>query len=253
MVRNELLGYVSRRFGTRTPGAALTLRFVGLGQSQIDHTMKQHLVLPPDVTTSSQFDGLRVDFTFSLPEDSPKARKRLQTLKAQLLAVPELRQALYADDPAVTLEDHVLSLLERRGAKLAVVELASGGHLAAGLLGAQRAGNRLAGAVAADDEESLRRLLGLGADAGLAAPAGRRLELLGAAASKATGALWAVVVGPVVSPGQGQPAQVEVVLCGPDGNHALRLPVRGGPNWRSYLATEVLDQLRRWLRPEGKP
>lgn len=253
MVRNELVGYLSRRFGTRMPGAALTLRFVGLGQSQIDHAMKQHLVLPPDVVTLSEFDGPRVDFTFRLPEDSPAARERLETLKSQVLAVKELQDALYADDPAITLEEHVLRLLERRGAKLAVVELASGGHLASGLLDAQSAGARLAGLVAAADEGSLRRLLGRANDGGTTAPAGGRLELLGAAAAKATGAEWAVVVGPVLPAGQGRPAQVEVALYGPEGCKHLRLPVRGGENWRNYLATDVLDQLRRLLGPAAKP
>lgn len=253
MVRNELVGYLSRRFGTRMPGAALTLRFVGLGQSQIDHAMKQHLVLPPDVVTLSEFDGPRVDFTFRLPEDSPAARKRLEALKSQVLAVKELQDALYADDPAITLEEHVLRLLERRGAKLAVVELASGGHLASGLLDAQSAGARLAGLVAAADEGSLRRLLGRANDGGTTAPAGGRLELLGAAAAKATGAEWAVVVGPVLPAGQGRPAQVEVALYGPEGCKHLRLPVRGGENWRNYLATDVLDQLRRLLGPAAKP
>ena len=53
-------------------GAALTLRFVGLGQSQIDQTLKDHVPLPKDVMTSSQFEGSRVDFTFSLPNDTAR-------------------------------------------------------------------------------------------------------------------------------------------------------------------------------------
>jgi nicotinamide-nucleotide amidase len=61
MVRDELIPYLSRRFGTRSPGASLTLRFVGLGQSQIDQTLKEHVPLPPDLT-SSQFEAAG-DFT----------------------------------------------------------------------------------------------------------------------------------------------------------------------------------------------
>ena len=49
MVRDELVPYLSRRFGTRLPGAALTLRFVGVGQSRIQQTFEEHAVLPPDV------------------------------------------------------------------------------------------------------------------------------------------------------------------------------------------------------------
>jgi len=252
MVQSELVGYLSRRFGTRMPGAALTLRFVGLGQSQIDHALKQHLTLPPDVATSSQFDGLRVDFTFTLPEDTPAARHHLEGLKTEILAIAELRDCLYADDPATTLEDHVLGLLERRGAKLAVVELASGGRVAAGLLEARGASGRVAGIAAAGDEEPLRRLLPVADEVWSGAPAGKRLELLGTAAAKATGASFVAVVGPVLPPHDGYPAQVEIVFCDSEGNRHLRLPLRGGQNWRSYLATEVLDQLRRRLRPGPK-
>lgn len=253
MVSNELVRYLSRRFGTRPAGVALTLRFVGLGQSQIDHAIKQHLTLPPDVVTSSQFDGLRVDFTFTLPEDTAAARKRLDELKQQILAIPQLRDSLYAEDPVTTLEDHVLSLLERRGAKLAVVELASGGRVAAGLLEAQGANGRVASIAAAGDEAALHRLLPVGDEAWMAASPGRRLELLGAAAGKAAGAGWVAVVGPPLPPHEGRPAQVEIVFCSPEGNEHLLLSVRSGDNWRSYLATEVLDQLRRRLRAGPRP
>lgn len=251
MVRNELVGYLGRRFGTRPAAAALTLRFVGLGQSQIDHALKQHVALPPGVVTSSQFDGLRVDFSFSVPEDSPAARQRLDALKAQILALPELRDCLYADDPTTTLEEQVVALLERRGTTLAVVELASGGRVLAGLLESPRAAGQVAG-IAGDDAQSLCRLLSVADDLWRAAPAESRLELLGLAAAKATGAAWTVVVGPALPSQEGRPAQVDVVFCGPDGKQHRRFSVRGGPSWRSYLATEVLDQLRRRLRPDNK-
>ncbi|MGB2863596.1 MAG: hypothetical protein WBC05_09760, partial [Sedimentisphaerales bacterium] len=50
MVRNELVPYLSKRFGTRLPGYSLTLRFVGLGQSQIDQSLGDNVPLAPDIT-----------------------------------------------------------------------------------------------------------------------------------------------------------------------------------------------------------
>jgi nicotinamide-nucleotide amidase len=88
MVRDELVPYLSRRFGTRLPGRSLMLRFVGLGQSRIDQTLKDHVPLAPDITVSSQFEGSRVDFTFSLPHDTPRERARLDELKQKI--VPHL-------------------------------------------------------------------------------------------------------------------------------------------------------------------
>jgi len=58
MVRDELVPYLARRFGTRLPGCSLLLRFVGVGQSLIDHTMKEHVPLPPDVTVFSHFEEM---------------------------------------------------------------------------------------------------------------------------------------------------------------------------------------------------
>jgi nicotinamide-nucleotide amidase len=249
MVRDELVRYLHQRFGTRLRGASLTLRFVGLGQSQIDHAIKQHLALPPDVTTSSQFEGGRVDFTFSLPDDSPSARRRLDELKQQVLAIQELGDCAYAVDEKTTLEAHVERLLAARGAKLAVAEVASGGSLGAGLAGADGAGSVLAGAYLAPSEDRLRRLLAVADDAWSAATQGpARLELLANATARATGSQWVVVVGEAREDADGS-RYVDVAFKSAARWEPQRIAVRGtGETARSYLATQLLDQLRRRLR-----
>jgi len=130
MVRDELVPYLSRRFGTRLPGCSLMLRFVGLGQSQIDQTLKDRVPLSPDVTVSSQFQGSRVDFTFSLPDDTPGDRARLQDLKQKITEY--LGDYIYADSDT-SLEEHVVKLLEARKATLALAEVGSAGSLTAAL------------------------------------------------------------------------------------------------------------------------
>jgi len=119
MVRNELMPYLSKRFGTRLPGSSLTLRFVGLGQSQIDQSLKDNVTLAPDIMVSSQFEGGRVDFTFMLPEDTPQDRARLQELKKEI--IKHIGEYIYADDET-TLEEHVLKLLKARGERLALAD-----------------------------------------------------------------------------------------------------------------------------------
>jgi len=111
MVRDELVPYLSRRFGTRKPGCSVTIRFVGLGQSQVDQTLKDHIPLPSDVMTWSRFEGGRVDFTFSLPDDTPRNRELLDELKQKL--IQHLGANVYADDET-SLEEHVIRLLQRR-------------------------------------------------------------------------------------------------------------------------------------------
>jgi nicotinamide-nucleotide amidase len=240
MVRNELVPYLSRRFGTRLPGCALTLRFVGLGQSQIDQTLEDHVPLPPDVTVSSQFEGGRVDFTFSLPDDTPQDRARLQDLKQDI--VKYLGDNIYADDET-SLEAHVINLLEARSGTLVLAEVGSGGSFVAALSSADSAHRVLMGAHVAPTEETLRKLLGV--------TNSQRLEQLAESIAGTTTNRWVVVVGEV-QPGEGNASYVTVVFRRPDGTcENGRIRIGGsGELAQSRLVTRLLDEFRRILKPK---
>jgi len=247
MVREELIPYLSRRFGTRPLGASLTLRFVGLGQSQIDQTLKDHVPLPPDVMTSSQFEGSRVDFTFSLPKDTPENRARLQGLKTGILK--HLGNNIYAEDETTSLEDCVVKLLDARGQTLALAEVGSGGALAAALNGAKEAPRVLVGAHVAPTPERLRHLLGIRAESsdGNRTHAQEVQHFARAAADEAT-SQWAIAVGEIQKGDGG--SSVEVALRLPDGQVESRsVRVQGSDaSARVRLITDLLDQLWRKLR-----
>jgi len=247
MVRDELVPYLSRRFGTRLPGASLTLRFVGLGQSEIDQRLKEHVTLPPDAVTSSQFQGGRVDFTFTLPEDAPENRARLRTLKNQIAKY--LGDNLYGEGD-VSLEQHIVNLLTARGQRLALVEAGSGGHLAAALSDADSAGRVLQGAYMAPTVESLGRMLNVPADAWTAgASRGERAKLLVTAAVKATGCQWVVATSEVSRDANGT-GYVEAALRRVDGSvDSRKVQLRGsGELAMENLTTQLLDLLRRSLK-----
>jgi nicotinamide-nucleotide amidase len=239
MVRDELVPYLSRRFGTRLPGCSLTLRFVGLGQSQIDQTLDDHVHLPPDVTESSQFEGGRVDFTFTLPDDTPQGRARLQELKQKI--VKYLGDNIYADDET-SLESHVINLLEARGATLALAEVGSGGTFAAALSGVDSAHRVLAGAYVAPTEDTLRKLLGV--------TDSQRLERLADAVAGKTANRWVIVVGEARRD-EGNASYVTVLFRKPDGtceSRQIRIGI-SGELARSRLVTRLLDEFRRILKP----
>lgn len=248
MVRDELVPYLSRRFGTRTPGCRLLLRFVGLGQSQISHAIDAHAPLPADVAVFSQFEGGRVDYTFCLPDDTPQDRARLEELKRKILAIRELGDCVYADDET-SLEEHVAKLLAARTQRLALAEAGSGGALAAALAGAERARAALAGAYVAPTEDALRRLLGVPDQQWASATERGRIELLAAAAAERTGSPWAVAVGDAEPDPSGN-RSVAVVFRMPDGRTEQHtVPLRGSSDpARAHAATQLLDQLRRRLR-----
>jgi nicotinamide-nucleotide amidase len=247
MVHNELVPYLSRRFGTRLPGCSLTLRFVGLGQSQIDQTLKDHVPLPSDVMLSSQFEGGRVDFTFSLPDDTPRDRTRLQELKQKI--VEHLGDNMYADDET-SLEACVIKLLEARGATLALIEVGSGGSLAAAMSDADDAHHVLTGAYVAPTDDKMRRMLGVSdKDWTNIASDSQKVERLAKTVAGTTASQWVVAVGQVRTD-EGNAGYVTVVFRQPNGKCESRRIRAGGAGElaRSRLNTQLLDELRRRLR-----
>ncbi|MFH1719393.1 MAG: molybdopterin-binding protein [Planctomycetota bacterium] len=249
MVREELVPYLSRRFGTRSPGCSLRLRFVGLGQSQIDQMIKEHVALAPEIMVSSQFEGGRVDFTFSEADNTPQERARLEELKQQIMKY--LGEYIYADDNT-SLEEHVVGLLEARGVTLALAEIGSGGSLAATLSSADGSSRVLAGAYVAPTAEKLRNLLRIRLDLwtypGAPGPE-RKVEQLAIAAAQATQSQCAVAVGDSRNDENGN-GYVDVSFKLPDGrleSQAFRLS-GDGELARSRLSTQLLDQLRRRLK-----
>jgi nicotinamide-nucleotide amidase len=251
MVRDELVPYLSRRFGTRQPGCSLTLRFAGLGQSQVDQTLKDHVPLPADVTLTSQFENGRVDFTFLLPEDNEQNRARLDELKRGILQ--HLGQYVYAEDES-SLEQRILALLGESAGTLALVEAGSGGSLFTGFGGLEATRRRLTGDFVAPAEDKLRQMLRVPAAQWVSATASEaRVRLLAAAASELTGSPWIVAVGEL-QPADNGAAYVEVVFRSPNGTLECVRTRTGGsdPSARARLATQVLDQLRRRLIAYGK-
>lgn len=248
MVRDQLVPYLSRRFGTRTPGCSLTVRFVGLGQSQISHVLHEHCSLPAGVILSTQFEGRRVDFNFALPNDTPHDRARLDELRQRIVAIPELAASIYATDET-SLEELVGKRLAAHDWTLTVAEVGSAGGLAAALDGVDNAPGILAGAYVAPTEEHLCRLLRVADDDWSRGKAGlQRLDLLATAAAESTSSPWAIVVGEVQEGKDGR--FVEVVVRPPDGRlERLHLGLRArGELTRADLTTQLLDQLRRRLR-----
>lgn len=243
MVQNPLLTWLQRRYGVRPPGAALTLRFVGIGQSQIDQTLRDRVGLPPEVIVTSFFEGSRVDFTFSLPRHAESDGERLQRLAAEVRR--HLGEFCYAEGET-TLEEVVLRCLRSRGARLTLAEVASGGALAAALSSAPAAAEVVHGGLVAPTENQLAELLEADLTAGEVGSE-TRVRALAERAAKHGGSRWALVVGEA----HGEAGERRVWLAfKTDRTVRTRRLAAGEPSraGRAGLVTSVLDQVRRWLQ-----
>ncbi|MDI6449358.1 molybdopterin-binding protein [Anaerobaca lacustris] len=243
IVHSELVPYLARRFGTRLPGRSLMLRFVGLGQSEIDHRIKERMTLDADIIVGSQFEGGRVDFTFTLPDDTPREKQRLDDLKQKIVGI--FGESIYAADET-SLERHVVNLLRARGATMAMAEIGSGGMVAAALTGADGTGEVVLGAYVAPTMERLHHLLDVH-DANWAenASGGEAVPQLATAAARAAESGWAVAVGPLRDDGT-----VEVAFRRPSGAvESERIALRRYPDGHrdTRFVTTLLDRLRRKL------
>jgi nicotinamide-nucleotide amidase len=187
-----------------------------------------------------------VDFTFSLPQDTPKDRERLKELEQKI--TQHLGEYIYADDET-SLEQCVLGLLKARGQRLALAEVGSGGSLTAALSGADADGQILAGAFVAPTVETLYNLLKIDYDNPADESADQRIKRLALVVAKATESQWSVVVGDVRRDQNGS-GYVEVAFELPDGRlESRQVQISGsGELARARLSTQLLDQLRRGLR-----
>jgi nicotinamide-nucleotide amidase len=242
MVREQVLPWLRQRYGVREPGASLTLRFVGVGQSQIDQTIQERVKLPPEVIVTSLFEGSRVDFTFSLPGHTERDFERLRQLAAEVRR--HLGEFCYAEGE-ITLEEVVLRAVQNRGARLTLAEVASGGALAAALSSAPAAADVVRGSFVAPAEDQLAGLLEARLTPGEVGSE-TRVRALADAAAQHGGTRWAVVVGGA----HGDAGERQVWLAFKTGDNVqTRRLTAGEPSTagRAGLVTSVLDQLRRWL------
>lgn len=246
MVKNYLVPYLSRRYGTHLPGCSLTVRFVGLGQSQIDQTIDESITLPEGVTISSQFRDGRVDFTFTMSSDTPADHEALEELKKSLLA--QLPDAIYATDGRTSLEDAVISRLSERRERLALIELGTGGQLAASLTTVKSGGDVVVGSYVATDEKTLREMVPVdvtAASLGTGGSGGPKALMNVVARRHHAG--WVVYTSPIRK--QNDRLAIDVIIETPSGRVVQRtMPVRGREAEATVrLETAIVDLLRRQL------
>lgn len=144
MFQEEVIPYLQKHFDLHEHTSRLVARFYGIGQSQIDQTIKEKISLPEEVIVTSLFEGMRVDFFFTLPGKSSETQEKLNKIGAALRE--HLGSRIYAMDGQTTLEDVFLKKVAKEG-KLLIIDQATGGSVGAALYSRPSAAEVLLGNV----------------------------------------------------------------------------------------------------------
>lgn len=155
MVRDALIPWLQQRFGLRTFGSSALVRFVGIGESKIDQTLHEKVVLPADLVISSIFEAGRVDVSFFLPGSAAADQARMAELVDAVRV--QLGDRIY-DTAGLTLEDVVLERLSSLGRRLLLAEIGTGGAVGVSLNRSPGAGPAVAGGWVASDRRDLLEL-----------------------------------------------------------------------------------------------
>jgi nicotinamide-nucleotide amidase len=207
--------------GAGTTIATLTLRLAGIGESQLADLLGEPLLRARDpiVATYARSDAVdvRISARDEAPGAAPSARERVAAATDHVRAL--VGGHVWAEGDT-SWPDAIGDALDERGWALSVVEVGTGGSLAA-LLG-DRSWLRFAESLAADTETARAHRTG----AGLEDLARRAAELGEAAVAVA-----------VRARSRGGDTAVSVVVVGPDWVHReRRIVFLGGENGRSRAA-----------------
>ncbi|MBN2329180.1 MAG: CinA family protein [Candidatus Omnitrophica bacterium] len=247
MIQEQLIPFLADRFGVHSIGCSLLMRFVGIGESNIDHAMHQNMILPDDLMISSLFELGRVDLTFSLPGDAPEDRQRLQALKNELLQY--VGDYLYSDDGS-TLEDCVIRMLAQKKHSLVTAETGSGGSIAASLNHVGDAAKVYSGGYVAPSDRIMAEMLDISlspSDDPIARQ--EQTRQIAQRACEKTVSDWGLTVSQEIA-GEGGSRFVWIAYGRmQEGFDVKRVSLRGhGETGHANLVNYALDLLRRKLR-----
>lgn len=242
MVRNELVPFLVHRFGIQSTVDAVTIRFVGIGESKIQRILDDHINLPEDVKIASTFDAARVDLTFYGTSSSDRVHKKLLELRDKVLV--HLGKHVYSVNGS-TLEERIFELLANRKSGLMVAEVSTGGGLSARL--SEVESTTPFGSFVAGSTQELRELLGFeGPELSGTVREGDKITLdLGRKVLGEKPDRWVLLVSGIE---RGKTNSVSLCVGSQKEGFQVEL-ARWGPgrSGRERLITQALDFLRRRL------
>ena len=256
MFEEEVVPFLARVLPVEEEWASVTLRTVGLPESQVEREVAGVLEgVAPGVELGTCVHFGQVDVRLSAR--GPGARARIR--KAEAAVVGLLGGAVFGRGGEL-LEAVVLRLLRERGATLAVAESCTGGCLAHRLTNVPGASEVFWGGWITYSNEAKVSCLGvdasdLAAHGAVSEPVARQMA---EGARRAAGSTYALAITGIAGPTGGtaeKPVGTVFVACaGPEGTEVVRRFHPGDRlSFKEVTATFALDLLRRVLMERGKP
>jgi nicotinamide-nucleotide amidase len=237
------------------PGRLVTVRVVGLAESDIQHRL-DGFDWPAGVVfgtrTSLPENHVKLRCAASVPDDVllPVVSAVCDRIGASVLSVEGL------GGPGGGLPEVVGRILVERAATLAVAESCTGGRIASSCTSVAGASAWFLGGVVGYADAVKSRLLGVDPDTiaahgAVSEPVARALA---EGCRERTGATWVLSTTGVAGPSGGTAEKpvgtVWIGLCGPDGTRATRFRLPGDrERVQTLAAATALDLLRRSLLP----
>ncbi len=240
MVNDELLPFLKRKYGIHPLNNSVTVKFIGIGQSQIDDTLRNKIKIDSDIIMTSIFDGSRVDFTFSLPGNNQQDTIRLQQIVQKLKEY--FGDSIYSTN-GESFEAVVASHL--KGYKLRLADACG----ACFKIQTSEAFRELVdGCYAAPDFERLKNLIGIPVEDwnGLNS-ANDKTDYIAAHLSKTPKNILSICAGEPMKSNSGYTVWIAIKSADFNENFSLNLRDLSERNLSS-ITTQILDHLRRQFK-----
>ncbi len=237
MVNEELLPFLQNKYGIHPLNNSITVKFVGIGQSQIDDTLRNKIKIDSDIIMTSIFDGSRVDFTFSLPGNNQQDKIRLQQVAQKLKE--HFGDAIYSTN-GESFESVVASHLS--GYKLRFADACGACYK---IYTSDVFKELVDGCYAAPDFERLKLLIGIPVEDwnGLKSPKDKT-DYIATHLSKNAKNILAISVGEPMKSNNGYTVWIAIKSADFNENFSLNLRDLSERNLSS-ITTQILDHLRR--------
>lgn len=159
MAEDDVFPFLRSRLDEHMTIKSLVLKFIGIGESKLEHELKDLIQQQtnPTIAPLASNDGVMIRLTAKeISEEA--ADEKLLAIKQQILANPVVADHFYAENDE-TLEEKILTLLQKHHKRLAAAESLTGGQFVDRLISVPGASKACLGGIVCYDTSVKQHVL----------------------------------------------------------------------------------------------